>query len=185
MEHENQNLPSILVIDDDQAMLQAASQMLSLRMPETKADLCDNVQDALELIDAHDYDVIVSDIKMPGMDGIMLLAKVQERRPETPTILITGHGEHNLAIQALRGGAYDYILKPIDRDAFTAALRRALMARQLRRQVVQPRTTGAEANNRAGRGQCQERKTAQYRFTGTKATIGQSQRNGPAAAATA
>lgn len=137
MGHENKNVPYILVVDDDQAMLLAATQMLSLRMPDTKVDMCDNAQDALELINVHDYDVIVSDIKMPGMDGIMLLARVQERRPETPTILITGHGEHDLAIQALRGGAYDYILKPIDRDAFTAALRRALMTRQLRRQVRQ------------------------------------------------
>ena len=137
MGHENRNIPYILVIDDDQAMLLAASQMLTLRMSDTKVDMCDNAQDAIELINKHDYDVIVSDIKMPGMDGIMLLSKVQERRPETPTILITGHGEHDLAIQALRGGAYDYILKPIDRDAFTAALRRALLTRQLRRQVRQ------------------------------------------------
>jgi DNA-binding NtrC family response regulator len=53
---------------------------------------------------------------MPGMDGLVLLNKIKELRPETPTILITGHGEHELAINALRGGAYDYIQKPIDRE---------------------------------------------------------------------
>ncbi|HEU5228965.1 MAG TPA: hybrid sensor histidine kinase/response regulator, partial [Ktedonobacteraceae bacterium] len=135
MEQENKNIPCILIVDDDQVMLQAAAQMLTLRMPETKLDICDNAHDALKLIELYDYDAIVSDIKMPGMDGLDLLDKVQERRPETPILLITGHGEHDLAIQALRGGAYDYILKPIDRDAFTAALRRAVMMRQLRRQV--------------------------------------------------
>ena len=88
---------------------------------------------------AHDYDTIVSDIKMPGMDGLELLAKIQALRPETPTLLITGHGDHDLAIQALRGGAYDYILKPIDRDYFVAALDRTLHTRQLRRQVVEQR----------------------------------------------
>src|SRR5258708_5969871 len=72
---------------------------------------------------------------MPGMDGLALLTQVQELRPETPTLLITGHGDHQLAIQALRGGAYDYIQKPIDRDDFVAALQRAIQTHQLRRQV--------------------------------------------------
>jgi len=74
---------------------------------------------------------------MPGMDGLELLAKIHELRPETLTLLITGHGDHDLAIQALRGGAYDYILKPIDRDYFVAALDHAMQTRQLRRQVVE------------------------------------------------
>jgi signal transduction histidine kinase len=69
------------------------------------------------------------------MDGLTLLAKIQELRPETPTLLITGHGDHDLAIQALRGGAYDFIQKPIDRDYVVAALRRAIQTHQLRRQV--------------------------------------------------
>src|SRR5437899_1947331 len=85
----------------------------------------------------HDYDTIVSDIKMPGMDGLELLAQIHALRPETLTLLITGHGDHELAIAALRGGAYDYILKPIDRDSFVAALDRALHTYQLRRQVVE------------------------------------------------
>jgi signal transduction histidine kinase len=69
------------------------------------------------------------------MDGLELLARITERHPETPVLLITGHGEHDLAIRAIRGGAYDYILKPIDRDDFIASLQRALHTRQLRRQI--------------------------------------------------
>src|SRR3989440_2026831 len=72
---------------------------------------------------------------MPGMDGLALLAKIQELRPDTPTLLITGHGEHDLAVQALRGGAYDFIQKPIDRDYLLAALQRAIQTYQLRRKV--------------------------------------------------
>jgi len=68
---------------------------------------------------------------MPGMDGLALLVKIQELRQNTPTLLITGHGDHSLAIQALRGGAYDFIQKPIDRDYFVAALRRAVQTHQL------------------------------------------------------
>ena len=125
----------ILVVDDDTALLQALPQALSLRLPEIQVKTTDSAVEALELVQHYDYDAIVSDIKMPGMDGLTLLAQIQALRPETPTLLITGHGEHDLAIQALRGGAYDFIQKPIDRDYVVAALRRAIQTHQLRRQV--------------------------------------------------
>ena len=129
------NMPQILLVDDDAALLQALPQALSLRVNNIHVDTCDSAFEALEQIQDHDYDAIVSDIKMPGMDGLALLEKIQELRPETPTLLITGHGEHNLAIQALRGGAYDFIQKPIDREYVVAALERAIQTHQLRRQV--------------------------------------------------
>lgn len=127
--------PHILIVDDDRALLQALPHTLSLRMVQVQVDTADSAPGALELIQEHDYDAIVTDIKMPGMDGLVLLAKIQALRPETPTLLITGHGEHQLAIQALRGGAYDYIQKPIDRDELVASSHRALQTRRLRRQV--------------------------------------------------
>ncbi len=129
------NDPWVLIVDDDTALLQALPQALSLRLSGVKVDTSDSAPRALEQIQEHEYDAIVSDIKMPGMDGLALLAKIQELRPETPTLLITGHGEHDLAVQALRGGAYDFIQKPIDRDYLVAALQRAIQTHQLRRQV--------------------------------------------------
>src|SRR6266851_2924860 len=125
----------ILLVDDDSALLQALPRMVSLRMSGVEVQTAESAQVALTMIEQQEYDAIVSDIKMSGMDGLDLLAKVQEHHPETPVVLITGHGDHELAIQALRGGAYDYLLKPIDRDDFIAALSRALHTRQLRRQV--------------------------------------------------
>src|SRR5713101_1179443 len=129
------NISQILLVDDDVALLQALPQALLLRMDDVQIDTCDSALEALEQIQEHDYDAIVSDIKMPGMDGLALLEKIQELRPETPTLLITGHGEHELAVQALRGGAYDFIQKPIDRDYVVAALHRAIQTHQLRRQL--------------------------------------------------
>ncbi len=129
--------PYILIVDDDTALLEALPQALYLRLPGIEIDTSDSAQGAIEQIQRHDYDAIVSDIKMPGMDGLALLVKIKEMRPDTPTLLITGHGEHNLAVQALRGGAYDFIQKPIDRDYFVAALQRAIQAHQLRRQVIE------------------------------------------------
>jgi len=127
--------PHILIVDDDLALLQALPQALYLRIDGIKVDTSDEAQSAIGRIAEREYYAIVSDIKMPGMDGLALLAKVQELRPDTPTLLITGHGERDLAVQALRGGAYDFIQKPIDRDYLVAALHRAIQTYQLRREV--------------------------------------------------
>src|SRR5260221_13597653 len=127
----------ILIVDDDAALLQALPQALYLRIQDVKVDTFDSATAALELIQEHDYDAIVSDIKMPGIDGLALLEKIRELRPDTPTLLITGHGEHDLAIQALRGGAYDFIQKPIERDYLVAALQRAVQTCQLRRRAIE------------------------------------------------
>src|SRR5437763_8620273 len=127
--------PCVLIVDDDTALLQALPLALALRLPGIQVETSDSAREALSRVQQHDYDTIVTDIKMPGMDGLVLLARIKELRPDTPTLLITGHGEHNLAIEALRGGAYDFIQKPIDRDYFVAALQRAMQTYALRRQI--------------------------------------------------
>lgn len=133
--------PHILLVDDDTALLEALPHMVALRIRGVLVDTSDSALKALDQIQKHDYDVIVSDIKMPGIDGLELLAKVQELRPETPTLLITGHADQELITQALRGGAYDFIQKPIDRIYFVAALHRAIQTHQLRRQVLEQQLT--------------------------------------------
>src|SRR5437867_3370185 len=97
------SVPHVLIVDDDIALLQALPEALRLRMSDIKIDTCDTAMAALEKIAVTDYDAIISDIKMPGMDGLALLKEVRIKRPNTPTLLITGHGEHDLALQALRG----------------------------------------------------------------------------------
>jgi signal transduction histidine kinase len=127
--------PHVLIVDDDAALLEALSEMLQLRMPQIVVDKVESAAAALDRIGSKDYETIVSDIKMPGIDGLALLARIREMRPHTPTLLITGHGQHDLAVQALRGGAYDFIQKPIDREYFLASLGRALHTSRLYRQV--------------------------------------------------
>src|SRR6266571_690196 len=129
------SVPRILIVDDDLALLQALPEALRLRMEDVSVDTSESAAVALERIAAVDYDVIVTDIKLPGMDGLALLAEIRSLRPKTPTLLITGHGQHDLALQALRGGAYDFIQKPIERDYFVAALKRAIQLRRLSRQI--------------------------------------------------
>src|SRR6266850_6579881 len=125
----------VLIVDDDPALLQALPEALRLRMNGLTVDTADSAAAALDRIAARDYDAIVTDIRMPGKDGFGLLSEIRTLRPDTPTLLITGHGEHALAIDALRGGAYDFIQKPIDRDYFVVSLRRAIQITKLRRQV--------------------------------------------------
>jgi DNA-binding NtrC family response regulator len=129
------NQPRVLIVDDDPALLQALPEALRLRMGGVTVDTADSGATALDRIAALDYDAIVTDIKMPGTDGLTLLAEIRARRPDTPTLMITGHGEHALVIHALRGGAYDFIQKPIDRDYFVASLRRAIQVGELSRRV--------------------------------------------------
>jgi signal transduction histidine kinase len=134
------SVPHVLIVDDDLALLQALPEALHLRIKELTVDTCDSASAALDRIATIDYDAIVTDIKMPGVDGLALLAEIRALRPHTPALLITGHGEHDLAVRALRGGAYDFIQKPIERDYFVAALTRAIQVRQLRRRLEEQQT---------------------------------------------
>jgi PAS domain S-box-containing protein len=129
----------ILIVDDDVALLEALPDAIALRMNRIAIDTCETAPAALDRIQQTDYDVIVTDIKLPGMDGLELLNEIKMIRPGTPTVLITGHGERDLAVQALRGGAYDFVQKPIDRDYFVASLERAIQVRGLDRHVEQQR----------------------------------------------
>ena len=123
----------VLIVDDDPALLQALPETPRLRMSGITVDTADSAAAALDRIAVHDYDAIVTDIKMPGLDGLGLLAEIRKRRPDTPTLMLTGHGEQDLAVRALRGGAYDFIQKPIDRDHFAALLYRAIRVHALNR----------------------------------------------------
>ena len=127
----------VLIVDDDPALLQALPEALRLRMPEVTVETADSAAAALERVAARDYDAIVTDIKMPGMDGLALLAEIRTRWPDTPTLMITGHGEQELVLHALRGGAYDFVQKPIDRNYFASSLQRAIQVRELSRRAKQ------------------------------------------------
>ena len=125
----------VLIVDDDLALLEALPEALRLRMGGVTVETADSAAVALERIAARDYDAIVADIKMPGMDGLELLTEIRTRWPDTPTLMITGHGENELVVGALRGGACDFIHKPIDRDYLVTALQRAMAARKASRRV--------------------------------------------------
>jgi PAS domain S-box-containing protein len=112
------------------------SETVIMQITGVRVDQADSAQEALERIMATDYDVIITDIKMPNIDGLSLLHDIMTLRPETPTLVITGYGEQELAVRAVTQGAYAFLTKPMDPHYFVAWLRRALQSRQLTRRLT-------------------------------------------------
>ena len=120
----------ILIVDDDPALLLGLPDTVQRRLSDAVIDTANCAEAALEKVRRTDYDAIITDIKMPGMDGLALMRAIQEVRPRTPTLLITGHGEHDLAVKALNHGAFAFLDKPLDWDFLIAWLKRAIELRQ-------------------------------------------------------
>jgi len=127
----------ILVVDNDKTFLYALSEALRIRLEVVEVDTCHSARRALEQLETIDYDTVVTDVKMPAMDGLELLTAIRQRRPQTPTILITGYDEYHLAVRALRDKAYDILQKPLDWDYFLPVLKSAIQTRQLQRWQAQ------------------------------------------------
>ncbi|KIC81118.1 sigma-54-dependent transcriptional regulator [Pseudomonas sp. C5pp] len=119
----------VILVDDDPHLRQALSQTLDLAGLKVVA-LAD-AQGLAERIEADWPGVVVSDIRMPGIDGLQLLEQLHGRDKELPVLLITGHGDVPLAVQAMRAGAYDFLEKPFASDALLDSVRRALALRRL------------------------------------------------------
>ncbi|MNF51955.1 C4-dicarboxylate transport transcriptional regulatory protein DctD [compost metagenome] len=119
----------VLLIDDDPHLRQALSQTLDLAGLRVQA--LGDARGVAVALPADWPGVVVSDIRMPGLDGLQLLGQVHDRDGELPVILITGHGDVPLAVQAMRAGAWDFLEKPFPSDTLLDGVRRALAMRRL------------------------------------------------------
>ena len=122
-------LNSVIVVDDEASIRNAVEQWLSLSGFEVQVFSC--AEDCLSQLPAHFAGVIVSDVRMPGMGGLALLTRLQQLDKDLPVILLTGHGDVPMAVEAMRNGAYDFLEKPFSPEALLSSLRRALEKRQL------------------------------------------------------
>ncbi len=122
----------VLVVDDEPRMAEVIA--MALRRGGFDCDLCHDGARALAALEERPADVVVSDRKMPGMDGLELLAEIHRRWPELPVILLTAHGDVPSAVQAMRAGAFDYVTKPFDNDELRALVGRACDLRRLERE---------------------------------------------------
>ena len=137
-------MPKILVIDDEKPIRDALHNILTAELYHV--DIVENGKKGLEMLNENDYDVVLCDIKMPGMDGLEVMAKATEIAPEVPFILISGHGTIEIAVEAVRKGAYDFISKPPDLNRLLITIRNAveknnlfIEAKVLRRKVSKTR----------------------------------------------
>ena len=123
------NLPTICVIDDHQDIRNALVEMLHLA--DYAAVAYASAEDALKTLDRSWQGIVICDIRMPKMDGFELLAALQKLDSDLPVILITGHGDVQMALSAIRSGAYDFIEKPFRREHLLEVVKRGLDKRQL------------------------------------------------------
>ncbi|MBV1865917.1 MAG: sigma-54 dependent transcriptional regulator [Rhodobacteraceae bacterium] len=120
---------TIAIVDDEQDMRESISQWLTLSGYKTKTYA--SALDALKEIGADYPGILISDIKMPGMDGITFLKRLQSIDNQLPVILITGHGDVAMAVEAMRIGAYDFLEKPFDPERMAELAKRAVQTRRL------------------------------------------------------
>ncbi len=117
----------VLIVDDEDEIRHLLVEILS--QPGWQIDLARDGQEAVDLVHAHDYHVVISDLLMPHIDGMDLLQRIHQIRPKTRVILITGVGKTDWVKQALRLGAYDYVEKPFDLSEFRQVVESAVMSR--------------------------------------------------------
>ena len=116
---------SILIVDDDPALLDALTSMILMRLDDVHLQTAAVPEDALSLISSHNYDIVLSDIKLPGMNGLDLLRRILTLRPSTPVVMMTGHGDVTLRQEALNAGAIGFLQKPFDRNTLITQLQEA------------------------------------------------------------
>jgi DNA-binding NtrC family response regulator len=126
-------MPRILVVDDEQAIRLGLSEILTEEGHEVS--VAENGDQALARMQEELVDLVCTDVRMPGMDGLKLLARIKEEQPETEVIVITGHATLSSAVEAVKLGAHDYLSKPFELDEVRLTVRRALEKKQLRDQT--------------------------------------------------
>jgi putative nucleotidyltransferase with HDIG domain len=123
----------ILVVDDEETIREIVSSMLGGAHFQTR-QAASGIEALAILESGDDFDLVLSDLMMAEMDGIALLERAKERYPDMPIVMVTAVHDIQVALQALRNGAYDYLLKPFEREQLLATVRRALEHRRLKRE---------------------------------------------------
>ena len=129
--------PHVLVVDDDRAVRTVLK--VNLTKSHMEVVTVDTADGALAALHERPWDLVLTDVKMPGMTGIELLAQVRASWPEVPVVVMTGYGSVEDAVAAMKGGAADYLIKPVSKDELLLILARALERRALRAELVQLR----------------------------------------------
>ena len=116
---------SILIVDDERDLLQLLKRSLEPDL-NCRVQIASNGDAALKNLGTDVFDLVLADIKMPGMNGLELLEHIKKEMPDLTVVMMTAHGDIEMAVQAMKSGAYDFITKPFDHDALLIRLEKAL-----------------------------------------------------------
>ena len=122
-------MAKILVIDDQRSIRNTLKDILELEGYEV--ELAENGKDGIEISLESKYDLVLSDIKMPEMDGLEVLSKIMEVHSDVPVVMISGHGNIDTAVESIKKGAYDFIEKPLDLNRLLITVKNALEKKEL------------------------------------------------------
>ena len=124
----------VLLVDDEVAFTRNLSILLTRRGYETTA--ANDGESALRIIEDSDFDVVLLDLKMPGIDGIETLKRIKHKKPHMEVIILTGHGSVDSAIEGVGHGAFDYAMKPFDINDLNDRISKAFQRRLLREEKM-------------------------------------------------
>lgn len=135
------NAFSVLLVDDEEEFLETLVKRLTKRKLTVAGR--NNAMDAIEFLKSNPVDIVVLDVKMPGMDGLEALREIKQCKPEVEVIMLTGHANMEVAIQGMELGAFDYLMKPMDIDELLYKLQDAYKKKQLQEKNADPGIPGA------------------------------------------
>ena len=127
-------MQKILIVEDEKSISNILESILSDEIENSEIIVTENGFDAFKLIEKNDFDLIISDIKMPKLLGTELLHQSLQLKPESVFIMISGHADIDIAVDCLRKGAYDFISKPIDINRLITSVKNALDKKNLQSQ---------------------------------------------------
>src|SRR6187397_1704536 len=134
-------MPSVLIVDDEPGVRSALSGVL--RDEGYQVDAVDSGEACLERLSRQPFDVVVLDIWLPGMDGLATLTRLRERQVDAQVVIISGHGNIESAVKAIKAGAFDFVEKPLSLDKTVTVVRNALRQRHLEAENRALRATAA------------------------------------------
>ncbi len=113
----------LLVVDDEEQFVEALSERLSMR--DYDVTICLSGEDAIEKMKNYNFDVVILDVRLPGIEGTDVLREIKNLKPLTEVIMLTGHGTVEMAIEGMKLGAFDFLMKPCETEDLTAKIDKA------------------------------------------------------------
>ncbi len=126
--------PKVLIVDDEQDFLETIVKRLLRRKVDVTG--VDSGREAVRILQEQSFDVVILDVRMPGMDGIETLMEIKKRSPLTEVIMLTGHGSIQLGIKGMQLGAFDYVIKPAEFDDLFEKINQAAERKMLHEERV-------------------------------------------------